>query len=157
MEVATDVKIRWGVRDDIPSILEIEQLSFADPWNETDLRTTLKIKNVIMLVALVGDELVGYVVYALNNHSIEVINLAVHPCITRRGVGSVLVNTLCGKLTPEKRNRLKVAVRERNLDAQLFFKSMGFRAVNVVHGAFGEQSDEDAYLMTYKVREEALA
>ena len=42
-------------------------------------------------------------------------------------------------------------VRETNLDAQLFFKQIGFRAVSVLRD-FYDDSDEDAYLMQYRYR-----
>ena len=42
-------------------------------------------------------------------------------------------------------------VRETNLDAQLFFRAQGFRAVNVLRD-FYEDTTEDAYLMQYRYR-----
>jgi ribosomal-protein-alanine N-acetyltransferase len=41
-------------------------------------------------------------------------------------------------------------VRESNIDAQLFFRSLGFRAISVLRG-FYDDSAEDAYLMQYRV------
>jgi ribosomal-protein-alanine N-acetyltransferase len=42
-------------------------------------------------------------------------------------------------------------VRETNLSAQLFFRSLGFRAVSVLRD-FYEDTTEDAYLMQYRYR-----
>jgi ribosomal-protein-alanine N-acetyltransferase len=42
-------------------------------------------------------------------------------------------------------------VRETNLAAQLFFKSMGFKAITVLH-EFYEDTPEDAYLMQFRYR-----
>jgi len=40
-------------------------------------------------------------------------------------------------------------VRETNLDAQLFFRRMGFRAVSVLRD-FYDDTVEDAYVMQYR-------
>ena len=42
-------------------------------------------------------------------------------------------------------------VRETNLAAQLFFRSLSFRAVNVLHD-FYDDTTEDAYVMQYRHR-----
>lgn len=39
-------------------------------------------------------------------------------------------------------------MRERNLPAQLFFRSLGYRAISVLKD-FYEDTTEDAYLMQY--------
>jgi ribosomal-protein-alanine N-acetyltransferase len=47
-------------------------------------------------------------------------------------------------------------VRETNLSAQLFFRSLGFRAVSVLRD-FYEDTTEDAYLMQYRYRAAEIA
>lgn len=60
-----------------------------------------------------------------------------------------MLNKLIGKLSPLRRNRVMLEVRETNLNAQLFFKAMNFRAVSVLRD-FYEDTTEDAYLMQYR-------
>ena len=60
-----------------------------------------------------------------------------------------MLQKLVGKLSPHRRNRVMLEVRETNLDAQLFFKSQNFRAVSVLRD-FYEDTTEDAYLMQYR-------
>ena len=59
-----------------------------------------------------------------------------------------MMDKLIGKLTPDRRGRIVLEVRETNLPAQLFFRSLGFRATSVLKD-FYEDSTEDAYLMQY--------
>ena len=61
------------------------------------------------------------------------------------------VTKLIGKLSPQCRNRILLEVRETNLDAQLFFRDTGFRAISVLRD-FYEDTTEDAYLMQYRYR-----
>jgi ribosomal-protein-alanine N-acetyltransferase len=80
-----------------------------------------------------------------------VLNFAVAPHYRRHGVGEQMVSKLTGKLSQQRRSRLLLEVRETNLDAQLFFRSLGFRAVSVLRG-FYEDTPEDAYVMQYRYR-----
>jgi ribosomal-protein-alanine N-acetyltransferase len=59
-----------------------------------------------------------------------------------------MMEKLVGKLTPERRNRIALEVRETNLPAQIFFRSLGFRAISVLKD-FYQDTTEDAYLMHY--------
>ena len=44
---------------------------------------------------------------------------------------------------------MTLEVRETNLAAQLFFRSLGFRAVNVLRNYY-DDTPEDAYVMQYR-------
>ena len=57
-----------------------------------------------------------------------------------------MVKKLVSKLSHQRRNRIMLEVRETNLAAQLFFRSLGFRATSVLRD-FYDDSVEDAYLM----------
>ena len=65
-----------------------------------------------------------------------------------------MVEKLIGKLSADRRNRILLEVRETNLDAQLFFREVGFRAISVLRD-FYEDTTEDAYLMQYRYRPSA--
>jgi ribosomal-protein-alanine N-acetyltransferase len=60
-----------------------------------------------------------------------------------------MVQKLVSKLAYQRRNRIILEVRETNLAAQLFFKSLGFRATGVLRN-FYEDSTEDAFLMQFR-------
>jgi len=81
---------------------------------------------------------------------LHVENFAVHPDYRRCGIGTAMVEKLKSKLSPIKRTSLALDVRESNLDAQLFFRHHGFKAVKVIREAY-EDTDEDAYRFAYKI------
>jgi ribosomal-protein-alanine N-acetyltransferase len=56
-------------------------------------------------------------------------------------------------LTSHRRSRISLAVRERNLDAQLFFRALDFRAVRVLRNYY-EDTAEDAFLMEFRVSDD---
>lgn len=149
-EAMSATHIRWMIRVDMKDVLAIEQESFPYAWTEDDFLKVLRQRNAIGLIAEVDDATAGFVIYELHSNRLHILNLAVakeHRCT---GIGRQMVERLIGKLSAEKRNRIMLEVRETNLDAQLFFKALGFRAVSVLKG-FWDDSDEDAYLMQYRV------
>jgi ribosomal-protein-alanine N-acetyltransferase len=104
----------------------------------------LKRRSVIGMVAEDEEEnVIGFMIYELRPRGIHLIDFAVAKAHRRRGVGRAMVDKLLEKLD-DRRTRLCVSVDEYSLDAQLFFRSMGFRFKKILHGFYGES---DSYLM----------
>jgi ribosomal-protein-alanine N-acetyltransferase len=133
----------------MPSVLGIENACFEFAWSEDDYLRCLRQRNCIGMVAEKDNEVVGFMIYELHKNRLHILNFAVHPEHRRTGVGQSMVNKLLGKLSHERRNRIMLEVRETNLEAQLFFKSIGFRAISVLRD-FYDDTIEDAYLMQYR-------
>jgi ribosomal-protein-alanine N-acetyltransferase len=148
--------IRWMIRRDMEEVLEIEQLAFQFPWSESDFIRCLRNRNVIGQVAEWREQVLGFMVYELHKNRLHLLNFAVHPSSWHRGIGSDMVGKLKGKLGLGRRNRIMLEVRETNLPAQLFFKAMGFRAINVLRD-FYEDTTEDAYLMQFRYEPKSSA
>lgn len=140
---------RYMIRRDMDAVLAIESESFEFPWLKDDFYHCLRQRNCLGMVAEHDERLVGFMIYELNKCSIYLWNLAVAVDSRRRGVGTQMVDTLIGKLTEQRRTRIVLEVRERNLEAQLFFRTMGFRATAILHDHYAD-SPEDAYLMQYR-------
>ncbi len=129
-------------------VLELEQEAFEFSWSEEDFTRCLRQRNCIGMVAEAGDAVVGFMVYELHRSRLHVLNFAVARSHRRLGIGTRMMERLIGKLTPDRRSRLVLEVRETNLPAQLFFRSLGFRAISVLKD-FYQDTTEDAYLMHY--------
>jgi [ribosomal protein S18]-alanine N-acetyltransferase len=143
------VHIRWMIRRDMPEVLAIEQECFEFPWYEDDFIRCLRQRNCIGMVAEASERIMGFMVYELHKHRLHVLNFAVHEGFRRRGVGSQMAKKLVTKLSHDRRSRIMLEIRETNLAAQLFFRTLGFRAVSVLR-KFYEDTPEDAYLMQYR-------
>jgi [ribosomal protein S18]-alanine N-acetyltransferase len=143
------VHIRWMIRRDMPSVLAIEQECFEFPWFEEDFIRCLRQRNCIGMVAEASERVVGFMVYELQKHKLHILNFAVQEHFRRRGVGSQMAKKLITKLSHDRRSRIMLEIRETNLAAQLFFRTLGFRAVSVLR-KFYEDTPEDAYLMQYR-------
>jgi ribosomal-protein-alanine N-acetyltransferase len=150
------VHIRWMIRRDMPEVLAIEEHSFEFPWLEEDFIRCLRQRNCIGMVAEHNERVVGFMIYELHKSRLHILNFAVHENFRRRGVGGQMVKKLSGKLSPQRRSRIMLEIRETNLPAQLFFRSLGFRAVSVLR-EFYEDTPEDAYLMQLRYSAAAAA
>jgi ribosomal-protein-alanine N-acetyltransferase len=143
-----DLRIRFMIRRDMPSVEHIEQVIFPNPWSHDDFIRCLRQRNCIGMIAEYGDDLVGYMIYELHKNRIHILNFAVDPKYRRDGIGTAMLAKLKGKLSCDRRIALSLEVRETNIDAQLFFRSQGFFAISVLRN-FYDDSAEDAYLMRY--------
>lgn len=143
--------IRWMIRRDMQEVIDIEELVFRFPWSEEDFLRCLRQGNCIGMVAERQERIAGYMIYELHKNRLHILNFAVKPAFSRQGVGRAMVDKLKGKLSGQagRRNRIMLEVRETNLDAQLFFKAMGFRAISLLRDFYND-STEDAYLMQFK-------
>ncbi len=143
------VHIRWMIRRDMAEVLDIESQSFEFPWSEDDFIRCLRQRNCIGMVAELDERLVGFMIYELHKTRLHILNFAVSEDATRRSVGQQMVDKLISKLSSQRRTRITLEVRETNLDAQLFFRDCGFRAVSVLRDYY-DDTPEDAYLMQYR-------
>ena len=142
------IHVRWMIRRDMREVLDVEREAFEFPWSDEDFTRCLRQRNCIGMVAESGDSVVAFMIYELHRSRLHVLNFAVARSHRRLGVGTRMMEKLAGKLSPERRSRIVLEVRETNLPAQLFFRSLGFRAISVLKD-FYQDTTEDAYLMHY--------
>jgi ribosomal-protein-alanine N-acetyltransferase len=142
------IHVRWMIRRDMAEVSTIEHEAFEFPWSEEGFTRCLRQRNCIGMVAELADSVVAFMIYELHRSRLHVLNFAVLRSHRRLGIGTQMMEKLIGKLTPDRRGRIQLEVRETNLAAQLFFRSLGFRATTVLKD-FYQDSTEDAYLMQY--------
>jgi ribosomal-protein-alanine N-acetyltransferase len=140
--------LRALTRRDLPDVLAIERASFSDAWSENDFDRVLRSPRSFAVVAEFEGELCGYLIGEQEGGRVQVLNLCVAPPARRRGVASSLVRRIARQL--RGRQRLVTIVSERNLPAQLFYRSQEFRAVTILRCCWPAYSDDDAYLFEYR-------
>lgn len=143
------VHIRWMIRRDMSEVLDIENKCFEFPWTEDDFIRCLRQRNCIGMVAEHDDRVMGYMIYALFDKSIHLLNFAVCKAFHRRGVGRQLVDKMVGKLSHLRRNKICLEIRDSNIDAQKFFSKCGFLAKQIMP-QFYQETDDDAYTFEYQ-------
>jgi len=149
VKTAPHLHMRWMIRRDMPEVSAIEDACFQwDAWTEEQFLSCLRQRNCIGMVAELGDPVVGFVIYELHKHSLEILKLAVWPDRWRQGVGAFIADKIVHKLSSHRRTFVTLTVRETDLAAQLFFRAQGFRASGVLRGHF---DGEDGVRMRYEL------
>lgn len=140
-----NVHFDWMIRKDMPVVFEIEQANFEYPWTEEDFIRCLRQRNCIGMAAKQDENVVGFMVYELHRDQIHILNFAVVPDLQRRSIGSQMVSKLIGKLHKKRRSEILLEIRETNFAAQVFFRSHGFKAIDVLRDYYDDAND-DAYV-----------
>lgn len=80
----------------------------------------------------------------------EIVNIAVHPDFRGKGVGTLMVEDLKEKIKDDpKKSKLIIRIDERDLNAQKFFGTTGFKATRVLK----KHGEDDKYLMECVLKE----
>ncbi|TXH40460.1 MAG: GNAT family N-acetyltransferase [Desulfurellales bacterium] len=153
MQASSPIAIRWLIRRDLPEVLQIENGSFDDPWTEAEFLEVLKQRNCIGMVAELSNQVVGYMIYELKKTTLRIMSFAVSPKYRRMGIGKAMFQRLKDKLSQQKRSSFETVVKESSLDALLFFKSQGMRAVKIHKDYY---VTEDGYRMRFSLKDTAM-
>ena len=147
----SEISVRWIVKNDVGRVVEIERECFPKPWSEEDFSECLRRRQNIGKVVEVDGSIVGYILYELSHKKICLINMGVTKSSRRSGVGRFLVEHLKSKLEkPDYWLSIETRVSEENLEAHLFLKRCGFKALSVDRDFFTDEDGScDGYLFAY--------
>ena len=110
----------------VAQVAELEKLCFSDPWSENSVRSELHNALSLWLVALDGEQVVGYIGSQSVQGESDMMNVAVHPDYRRRGIAERLVNDLVEALKAFESHCLTLEVRESNDSARALYAKLGF-------------------------------
>lgn len=111
--------------------------------------------NQFGIVAQKDDAIVGYLSFTFVHRSWEINRILVAEEHRRQGIGSAMATKLSGALD-DATPRIFTYVGESHLDAQCFFKNLGYRAVPGIMGTYTRTETvaklgEPSYLMVYSI------
>ena len=115
----------------VSQIAELEKLCFSDPWSEKSIETELTCRLSVWLVALEGEQVVGYVGSQTVIDESDMMNIAVHPNFRRRGIAETLVAALEDALRQRGSRALTLEVRDSNVAAITLYEKLGFSQVGL--------------------------
>ena len=127
----------------VSQIAELEKLCFSDPWSEKSIETELSCRLSVWLVALEGEQVVGYVGSQTVIDESDMMNIAVSDCHRRRGIARALVEELIRQLDAYQ---LTLEVRASNAPAIALYEALGFRQVGLRKNYY-HKPKEDALIL----------
>ena len=110
---------------DLGQIMEIERACFPSPWSQQSFLAEFEKDYSMMICAVEGDQIAGYLIAWLLLDEIHIANLAVHPKERRRGIGELLVQYLIDR--SDGFRWIALEVRESNRGARKLYEKLGFR------------------------------
>jgi [ribosomal protein S18]-alanine N-acetyltransferase len=124
------VRLRMMIPRDLLDVHRVETRSFSDPWPLEGLRCLLRRDGIGGVVAEAGSLVVGFAIHERTHATLAVLALAVEPKFRRRGVGRRLVDHAIDR--PDRPARVVIDVPEADLDAQLFLRACGVKAIGIL-------------------------
>lgn len=131
----------------ISQIEELEKKCFSTPWTKQQLLAQMPDKMHVFIVAVSGEEVLGYVgmMYVLDEGYIS--NVAVSPEHRRMGIGDALIDELISRAKALELAFVTLEVRESNAPARALYEKHGFSDVGLRKKYYNFPT-EDAILMT---------
>lgn len=150
------VEIRPMLEKDLPAVLEIEKLCFIDPWTKEQFLYEINENEYsnpwVIELSTPGSNnvtIVGFCVWWHTFDSATICQIAVHPAIQRRDLGSAMMDEIINDAYAKRVQTLTLEVRASNEKAINFYLKHGFKTEVVKPQYYTD--GEDALYMTRKV------
>ena len=144
------LQIRPMRLEDVPRVVQIDQLSFSMPWPEKSYRFELTQNPGSRLwVAECSDpsRIVGMIVMWLIVDEAHIATIAVHPDFRLQGIAARLLTTALFNAVQNQMIQATLEVRAGNQAAQALYQNFGFTVVGV-RPHYYRDNHEDAWIMT---------
>lgn len=137
------MSIRCADEKDLGKVLEIERLSFSDPWDHHAFKSALK------HIFLVFDEqnISGYliVVCCYKNIRATIMKIAVHPEQRRKGIATAMLNHVLEILKERELVDVCLNVEMTRKPAIALYEKFGFQITKTIHMDYEDDLADDAF------------
>lgn len=135
--------------EDISAVLEIDQLSFSNPWPERSYRYELSENPAAQLFVAKLDDgaLIAYLGYWLIGDEVHISTFAVDPEFRRQGIGEDLLKNALADAALRGAQVATLEVRASNEAAIKLYEKLGFEVAGS-RERYYHDNDEDAILMS---------
>jgi len=140
------IRIRKTEETDLPEIMEIEKVSFREPWMKISFEQEIRDHESYTL--LYGEEIGGYICGWKILKEYNITNLAVRPDLYRKGYADLLVSNLIN-IHKDDCRLIYLEVRESNIAAQNLYRKKGFEIIGIRRNYYLNPK-EDAIIMGIK-------
>ncbi|WP_368293925.1 ribosomal protein S18-alanine N-acetyltransferase [Dehalobacter sp. TBBPA1] len=146
-EPEAEVIVRPMQLEDIPSIVAIEEVSFATPWTTESFTSELKNNVLANYFCLELDhKVIGYIGLWIVMGEGHITNVAIWPGCRGKGWGEYLMKNVIYQMIAKGVLRFTLEVRVSNQAARNLYEKLGFKAAGVRKGYYSD-NQEDALIM----------
>lgn len=137
--------IREFKLSDLKRVIEIEEMSFDDPYPPSILRDIYNL-GAGFLIAQQDNIILGYIIFWIRfEDEGHIISLAVDKGYRRQNVGRQLVEMVIEIFQKFDMKNIKLEVRAENIGAINFYRNVGFKEEKLIPGYY--EDGEDAVVM----------
>ncbi|RJQ49507.1 MAG: ribosomal-protein-alanine N-acetyltransferase [Nitrospiraceae bacterium] len=141
------ITVRKMLPADLAQVHALETLCYSSPWSMSSFRYELENRDAILLVALYGGRIIGYVCVRTILDMTHLLNVTASPEFRRQGIGSILLHDAFNELKKKKPGaKITLEVRQSNAAAISLYEKFGFRVTGNRKGYY-QKPDDDALLM----------
>ena len=146
-----NVDIRKMEVADLPAVMEIENLCFVAPWKKENFIEEMNNQYANLWVVELSAEgtpkqVVGFSDYWQTFDSATICQIAVHPGIRRRQLGSALMDEIINDCYAKRVQNITLEVRKSNQIAINFYKKHGF-SETLVKEKYYSNGEDAIYMM----------
>jgi len=142
------VELRDAKHSDLPRIIEIERLSFTQPWSPNSFQRELSLSFSRTFLAIPqgdGQLAAGYLCRWLVAGEVHILNIAVHPDFRQQGIATALLEEALAEARRKRAEVMVLEVRRTNLPARQLYRKLGFEDRRLRRNYYGP--GEDALVM----------
>jgi [ribosomal protein S18]-alanine N-acetyltransferase len=130
--------------EDVPALVKLEEATFPWLWWETP--TTFRLTNqrpdTWVLVAYLGDALVGYLILAVRGTWGHLNRIGVHPAYHGLGLGRELLTVAIEEMARRGAHTLGLNTQSTNARSQRLYEGFGFQRTGETFKIYGKWLDE---------------
>ena len=135
--------------EDIQAVVEIENLSYPNPWREMTFRGELYNQPVsfpFVMVHKFQEKIIGYVIFWCLKDRAQINNIAVHPDFRRMGVAEAVMRKVLDQIKKAGAGLVTLEVRPSNSAARSMYYKLDFEVLGIKENYYNNPP-EDALVM----------
>lgn len=142
----SSIYIRKMKPADLGRVIEIEKISFADPWSESAYLTEISNASAHYSVLCIGKDIVGFAGMWVIIDEAHITTLAVDPDYRKKRMGERLLIDLLEEALARSATRATLEVRQSNVSAQNLYIKYDFKPV-AIRREYYSSNNENAVIM----------
>ena len=129
---------------------EIEKQTNPSPWSKENFFSSYEVGHK-SLVCRIDNIIVGFIIFSVIKKEIHLLNIAVHTEHQKKGIGSLLMETMLKQASVMGVSKVYLEVRSKNEKAILFYKKYNFIKDAVRVNYYTGKNSDDAVLMSLAI------
>ena len=143
-------KVSLMDHSDLKEAYEIEKQTNPSPWSKENFFSSYEVGHK-SLVCRIDNIIVGFIIFSVIKKEIHLLNIAVHTEHQKKGIGSLLMETMLKQASVMGVSKVYLEVRSKNEKAILFYKKYNFIKDAVRVNYYTGENSDDAVLMSLTI------